>query len=63
MFRAEWIRRNNQMITNIKRYSEELLGQRLVVISGFEHRYYLHRHLYDCRDVPPNYTVKEYWQY
>jgi hypothetical protein len=63
MSRAEWIRRNNQMITNIKRYSVEFQGQRLVVICGFEHRYYLHSHLYDWRDEPPNYAVKEYWQY
>ena len=61
--RAEWIRRNNQMVANIKRYSTEFQGQRLVVICGFEHRYYLHSHLYDWRDEPPAYTVKEYWQY
>jgi len=61
--RAYWIRRNNQMIANIKKYSTEFQGQRLVVICGFEHRYYLRSHLYDWRDDPPNYTVKEYWQY
>jgi hypothetical protein len=61
--RAEWIRRNNQMIANIKKYSTQFQGQLLVVICGFEHRYYLHSHLYDWREDPPNYTVKEYWQY
>jgi hypothetical protein len=62
--RAEWIRRNNQMIANIKKYSMEFQGKRLVIICGYEHRYYLRSHLYDWRDDPlPNYTVKEYWQY
>jgi hypothetical protein len=61
--RAEWIRRNNQMVANIKRYSTEFQGQRLVVICGFEHRYYLRSHLYDWRDKPPEYILREYWQY
>ncbi len=61
--RAEWIRRNNQMVANIKRYSAEFQGQRLAVICGLNHRYYLRSHLYDWRDEPPAYTLKEYWQY
>lgn len=60
---AEWIRRNNQMVANIKRYSVEFQGKRLVVICGLSHRYYLRSHLYDWRDKPPAYTLKEYWQY
>ena len=62
--RAEWIRRNNQMVANIKKYGAEFQGQRLVVLCGYEHRYYLRSHLYDWRDDPlPTYIVKEYWQY
>jgi hypothetical protein len=63
LFRAYWIRRNNQMIANIKRYGAEFAGQRLVVLCGYEHRCYLRSHLYDWRDDPPNYIVKEFWQY
>jgi hypothetical protein len=61
--RAYWIRRNNQMTANIRKYSLEFQGQRLVVLCGHEHRYYLRSHLYDWQDDPPNYTVKEFWQY
>ena len=61
--RAEWIHRNNRMVENIKKYSIEFAGQRLVVICGYEHRYYLRSHLYDWRDETPGYVIKEYWQY
>ena len=60
--RAYWIRRNNEMVRNIKRLAAEFAGKRLVVLCGFEHRYYLRSHLYDW-DEQPGYVVKEYWEY
>jgi hypothetical protein len=60
--RAYWIRRNNEMVRNIKRLAAEFAGKRLVVLCGFEHRYYLRSHLYDW-DEQPGYIVKEYWEY
>ncbi len=60
--RAYWIRRNNEMLRNIRRFATEFAGKRLVVLCGYEHRYYLRSHLYDW-DEQPNYIVKEYWEY
>lgn len=60
--RAYWIRRNNEMVRNIRRFAAEFPGKRLVVLCGFEHRYYLRSHLYDG-DGPPDYILKEYWEY
>jgi hypothetical protein len=60
--RAYWNRRNNEMLRNIKRFAEEFAGQRLVVLCGFEHRYYLRSHMYDW-DENPAYILKEYWEY
>ena len=60
--RAYWIRRNNDMLRNIKRFAAEFAGKRLVVLCGYEHRYYLRAHLYDW-DERPGYLVKEYWEY
>lgn len=60
--RAYWIKRNNEMVRNIKRFAGEFAGRRLVVLCGFEHRYYLRSHLYDW-DESPGYVVKEYWEY
>ena len=60
--RAYWVRRNNEMVRNIRRLADEFAGKRLVVLCGFEHRYYLRSHLYDWDDQP-SYVVKEYWQY
>lgn len=36
-----WLRRNAGMVTNILKYSRELWPTRVVVLAGFEHRYYL----------------------
>ncbi len=60
--RAYWIRRNNEMLRNIRRLATEFAGKRLVVLCGYEHRYYLRSHLYDW-DEQPGYVVKEYWEY
>lgn len=55
-----WIVRNDAMIQNIKRYAKEFPGQRLVVITGFEHRYYLRSHL--THDIPSTFMVKEFYE-
>jgi hypothetical protein len=60
--RAYWIRRNNEMLRNIRRFATEFASKRLVVLCGYEHRYYLRSHLYDW-DEQPGYVVKEYWEY
>jgi hypothetical protein len=60
--RAEWTRRNNEMVRNIKRLAAEFAGKRLVVFCGYEHRYWLRSGLHD-RDEQPGYVVKEYWEY
>jgi hypothetical protein len=60
--RAYWVLRNNEMLRNIRRLAMEFAGKRLVVLCGYEHRYYLRSHLYDW-DEQPGYVVKEYWEY
>ena len=60
--RAYWIRRNDEMLRNIRRFAAEFEGKRLVVLCGFEHRYYLRSRLSDAGE-PPGYVVKEYWEY
>ncbi|MFH2052938.1 MAG: hypothetical protein ABIK96_10780 [bacterium] len=60
--RAYWAHRNSEMLANIRRYASEFSGQRLVVLCGFEHRYFLRSHLYDWNE-PPAYIIKEYWEY
>jgi hypothetical protein len=51
------------MIAHIRHYAAEFSGRRLVVLCGYEHRYYLRSHLYDWREEPPAYVVKEFWEY
>ena len=60
--RAYWVRRNDEMLRNIRRFATEFAGKRLVVLCRYEHRYYLRSHLYDW-DEQPGYVVKEYWEY
>jgi hypothetical protein len=60
--RAYWVRRNNEMVNNIRRLAREFAGRRLVVLCGYEHRYYLRSHLFDW-ERQPDYVVKEYWEY
>lgn len=57
-----WARRNDAMVTNIVRHSKELKARRVVVLCGFEHRYYLRSKL---GGLAPNggFVVKEYWDY
>jgi hypothetical protein len=60
--RAFWTRRNNEMLRNIRRFTRDLPGERVVVLAGFEHRYYLRSHFYDW-DEAPAFILREYWQY
>jgi len=50
------------MLRNIRRLASEFAGARIVVLCGFEHRYYLRSHLYDWQEEP-GYRVREYWEY
>jgi hypothetical protein len=60
--RAFWIHRNNAMVRNIRAIAGEFSGRRLIVLTGFEHRYYLRSHLYDWTDQP-GYVLREYWEF
>jgi hypothetical protein len=60
--RAYWTRRNTEMLHNIKRYATEFAGKQLLVLCGYEHRYYLRSHLYDWAEQP-TYVLREYWEY
>lgn len=53
--KAFWIKRNDEMVKNIRKYASEFYGKRLVVLCGFEHRYYLRRHL--VNDEPPGFLL------
>ena len=37
--RAYWIKRNDDMLRDIRHYSAEFAGKRLAVLCGFAHRY------------------------
>jgi len=57
-----WVRRNEAMVGNIVRYSKELRARRVVVLCGYEHRYYLRGRLAE-RAPKEDFIVKEYWEY
>ncbi len=57
-----WARRNDAMVTNIIKYSKELKARRVVVLCGFEHRYYLRKRLTE-QSLKEGLIVKEYWDY
>jgi len=40
-----WTRRNAAMVSNILKYARELRPARIVVLAGFEHRYFLRKEL------------------
>jgi len=57
-----WARRNEAMVTNIIRFSKELKAMKVLVLVGFEHRYYLRKRL--AEQAPKEgFVVKEYWEY
>src|ERR1044071_3671926 len=57
-----WVRRNNAMVSNILKYLRELRPQRVVVLAGFEHRYYLTREL-TAQTAREGFFVRSYQEY
>jgi len=57
-----WTRRNETMHANIVRIAAEFPGRRVVVICGYEHRYYL-RSLLRQDDAAGRLKLREYWDY
>ena len=55
-----WIRRNDAMVQNILGYVKQNPGKRIVVICGFEHRYYLRRELAK-QEKSLGFVQREYW--
>jgi hypothetical protein len=53
-----WNRRNRKMAEHIIEYSKDFQGKRLVVLTGFEHRYILRKQLFESEDT--NFALKEY---
>jgi hypothetical protein len=56
-----WDRRNQTMTENIINYAKGFQGKRIIVTTGFEHRYYLRKELQQSKKQ--NYIIKEYWEY
>lgn len=56
-----WDKRNQAMAKNIINYAEEFQGKRIIVTTGFEHRYYLRSEL--KKSAQQNFVLKEYWEY
>jgi pheromone shutdown protein TraB len=54
-----WGRRNEAMVRNIIKYSKELQAKRVVVLCGYEHRYYLRNRLIE-QAPKEGFVVKEY---
>jgi hypothetical protein len=57
-----WVRRNEEMVRNIIGHSKEFQGKRIVVLCGYEHRYYLTKRLKE-QESKENIIVSEYWNY
>lgn len=57
-----WVQRNETMVTNIVNQAKKFSGKRVVVLCGFEHRYYLLR-LLNALDEKSGISVREYWSY
>lgn len=58
---AFWVRRNDEMSHNISRFAQEHRGKRIVVICGFEHRYYLRKKLSEQAQLQ-GFQLREYWE-
>ncbi len=56
-----WDKRNKTMTKNIINYATEFQGKRIIVTTGFEHRYYLRNELE--KSSQQNFVLKEYWEY
>jgi len=57
-----WTRRNETMRTNIARIAAKFPGRRIVVMCGYEHRYYL-RSLLRQDEAAGRLRLREYWEY
>jgi len=57
-----WIRRNTEMVRNIVKYAKELHARRVVVLAGYEHRYYLREHLAELA-TSEGFVLREYRDY
>lgn len=57
-----WIFRNNKMVENIFKYCEEFQGKKIVVLSGFYHKYFLHEGV-ETKASEKNVMIKEFWEY
>lgn len=56
-----WELRNKTMVRNILRHAGRFPGRKIVVLCGFEHRYYLVSHLKSAYN--PGISVREFWTY
>jgi len=56
-----WDKRNQAMAKNIIKYAEEFQGKRIIVTTGFEHRYYLRNEL--KKSQKQTFELKEYWEH
>ena len=57
-----WTRRSETMHANIVRIAADFPGRQVVVICGYEHRYYL-RSLLRQDDAAGRLKLREYWEY
>jgi hypothetical protein len=57
-----WELRNRAMVRNILHHAKEFPGKRVVVLCGFEHRYYLVRHL-KAVEAAAGIDVREFWDF
>jgi hypothetical protein len=59
--REFWHRRNRRMAANILRWAREFPGNRIVVLTGFEHAYYLRARL-EKRAAEGDFNLKHHWE-
>jgi hypothetical protein len=55
-----WVKRNEAMVRNIVNSAKEFHGRRVVVMCGYEHRYYLRKRLAE-EAAKEGFVVGEYW--
>lgn len=57
-----WIKRNDAMVDNILSWTKQLRGKTVLVLCGYEHRYYLRKSL-KKRGASDAIILKDYWAY
>ena len=57
-----WELRNSTMVRNILHHAKAFPGKRVVVLCGFEHRYYLVHHL-KIAEATGGIDVREFWDF